>query len=358
MSIEESIEKFNKIMDNDLSITHGVYEPPNNIPILRYKHFKENYKVIVIDDSKLGKSCIRWLKTEGIIPYKILSSINEIKNLPNDKYFVVLTNDSHKTVSYNKMLLKEMKNKNIEYSLCPYDYEKIVKHDYNYINYLEKNKKNIETMLNLLYDDESRETYVEYIRSIMNYDFYRLTQHPTWNKYFDSNVFLKLENECVVNCGSSNGDTLFYFLENYEKFYKYFALESDEKRVLECRCNINLLPLNISSKISIIDSEINSSNSIDNLINEEVTIINMDVEGMELDIIKGAIKTIKKHKPVIACCAYHLPSDLYELPMFIKNISDDYEIIYRKYASTTRNRFTNAELVMYAVPKNRLKNPV
>ena len=44
--------------------------------------------------------------------------------------------------------------------------------------------------------------------------------------------------------------------------------------------------------------------------------------------------------------------------MFIKNISDDYEIIYRKYASTTRNRFTNAELVMYAVPKNRLKNPV
>ena len=169
---------------------------------------------------------------------------------------------------------------------------------------------------------------------------------------------MKLENECVVNCGSSNGDTLFYFLENYEKFYKYFALESDEKRVLECRCNINLLPLNISSKISIIDSEINSSNSIDNLINEEVTIINMDVEGMELDIIKGAIKTIKKYKPVIACCAYHLPSDLYELPMFIKNISDDYEIIYRKYASTTRNRFTNAELVMYAVPKNRLKNPV
>jgi len=50
--------------------------------------------------------------------------------------------------------------------------------------------------------------------------------------------------------------------------------------------------------------------------------------------------------------------DRYELPMFIKNISDDYEIIYRKYASTTRNRFTNAELVMYAVPKNRLKNPV
>ena len=117
---------------------------------------------------------------------------------------------------------------------------------------------------------------------------------------------MKLENECVVNCGSSNGDTLFYFLENYEKFYKYFALESDEKRVLECRCNINLLPLNISSKISIIDSEINSSNSIDNLINEEVTIINMDVEGMELDIIKGAIKTIKKYRKLCENCTKYI----------------------------------------------------
>ena len=40
--------------------------------------------------------------------------------------------------------------------------------------------------------------------------------------------------------------------------------------------------------------------------------------------------------------------------MYLKDANPDYEILYRKYASTSRNRFCNAELVMYAVPQKRL----
>ena len=36
--------------------------------------------------------------------------------------------------------------------------------------------------------------------------------------------------------------------------------------------------------------------------------------------------------------------------MYIKNLSDEYEIFYRKYASTFINKLKNSELVMYAVP--------
>lgn len=80
----------------------------------------------------------------------------------------------------------------------------------------------------------------------------------------------------------------------------------------------------------------------------------MDIEGMELEALKGAKQIIIQNKPVIAACAYHLPTDLYELPMYIKNLSDDYQIFYRKYASTFRNKFGNTELVMYAIPQKRL----
>lgn len=74
----------------------------------------------------------------------------------------------------------------------------------------------------------------------------------------------------------------------------------------------------------------------------------------ELEDAKLVTKeTIRKFEPVIAACAYHLSSDLYELPMLLKEYGD-YEIFYRKYASTVRNRFCNAEMVMYAVPKKRL----
>ena len=80
----------------------------------------------------------------------------------------------------------------------------------------------------------------------------------------------------------------------------------------------------------------------------------MDIEGAELETLQGAKELIRNNLPVIAACAYHLPTDLFELPMHLKNISEEYEIFYRKYASTVRNRFCNAELVMYAVPKRRL----
>lgn len=75
---------------------------------------------------------------------------------------------------------------------------------------------------------------------------------------------------------------------------------------------------------------------------------------MKLEALKGAKQIIMQNKPVIAACAYHLPTDLYELPIYIRNLSDDYEIFYRKYASTFRNKFGNTELVMYAVPQKRL----
>ena len=90
------------------------------------------------------------------------------------------------------------------------------------------------------------------------------------------------------------------------------------------------------------------------MIDGEVSLINMDIEGFELDALKGARKKIMEYKPVIAACAYHLPTDLYELPMYLKSLGDDYEIFYRKYAPTIRNKHANAELVMYAVPEKRM----
>ena len=94
--------------------------------------------------------------------------------------------------------------------------------------------------------------------------------------------------------------------------------------------------------------------SLQKVINLEWTYNSNGIEGMELEALRGAKEIITKNKPVIAACAYHLPTDLYELPMYLKNISEEYEIFYRKYASTFRNKLRNAELVMYAVPQKRL----
>jgi FkbM family methyltransferase len=55
-----------------------------------------------------------------------------------------------------------------------------------------------------------------------------------------------------------------------------------------------------------------------------VDFIKIDTEGYEANILRGAVATIKKFKPVIAMSAYHNPNDKKDLPEIIKSIREDY----------------------------------
>ena len=68
----------------------------------------------------------------------------------------------------------------------------------------------------------------------------------------------------------------------------------------------------------------------------------MDIEGSEEAALKGAIKTIKKHKPKLAICAYHKPDDLCVLPQLIKSMVPEYKLYLDHYTIN----FT--ETVLYA----------
>lgn len=50
----------------------------------------------------------------------------------------------------------------------------------------------------------------------------------------------------------------------------------------------------------------------------------MDIEGSELEAINGAIKTIRRDKPVLAICIYHKQEDFWKLPLRIKEICPEY----------------------------------
>lgn len=89
--------------------------------------------------------------------------------------------------------------------------------------------------------------------------------------------------------------------------------------------------------------------SLDELnLSNQVTLIKMDIEGSEIEALKGAKKIIQRDKPTLAICVYHKHDDLFQIPRLIRRFSKDYRFAFRHYSSW------DWETVLYAIPKQEI----
>lgn len=54
--------------------------------------------------------------------------------------------------------------------------------------------------------------------------------------------------------------------------------------------------------------------------------LKLDIEGFEMEALKGAVESIKKYKPKLAICLYHKLNDPYDIPTFIKSLVPEYKM--------------------------------
>lgn len=60
--------------------------------------------------------------------------------------------------------------------------------------------------------------------------------------------------------------------------------------------------------------------------NLDAGLIKLDVEGYELEVLKGTEETIRKHKPVMIIAAYHQGQDFFETPRVVKSLVPEYKL--------------------------------
>jgi FkbM family methyltransferase len=80
---------------------------------------------------------------------------------------------------------------------------------------------------------------------------------------------------------------------------------------------------------------------------DRVNFIKMDIEGAELEALKGAEASIRRHRPKLAISLYHRPEDFTEIPRYI----DSLDLGYRFYLEH-HTLYAN-ETVLFAVPTPR-----
>lgn len=58
-------------------------------------------------------------------------------------------------------------------------------------------------------------------------------------------------------------------------------------------------------------------------------LIKLDVEGAELSVVKGALDTIERFRPLLVISLYHRPEDFFEIRPLIESRVDGYQFIFR-----------------------------
>lgn len=219
--------------------------------------------------------------------------------------------------------------------------------------YYQNHVKDLELTYDMLEDNASKETFIEIIRSVCMMDRWRYTEGRPDLKYWE--YYQHLDDECWVNCGACYGDSILWYAMNGYPFKEIDAYEGDinsAKVLTETIKKAGLLVNIYNQYIGVGES---TKGNFDELYaKRRVTLINMDIEGAEINVLTGAKKIIVEQRPVLAICAYHRAADLIELPRLIKETVDDYAIFLKKYSAASADPIN--EFVYYFVPRERTLN--
>ncbi len=171
--------------------------------------------------------------------------------------------------------------------------------------------------------------------------------------YFEDDVMPLTPDEVFVDGGAYDGDTVRQFLAASGGHYREihaFELDPVNAAVLADRTHdvarLTTYPVGLwSARAQLaLDSGDNGSRvsaegdrrvdlvALDDLDITAPTLIKLDVEGAEIEVLRGAAKLIAKHKPRLAICAYHKADDLVTLFDAVRAIRDDYQFHLRHYS--------------------------
>ncbi|MBR6879955.1 MAG: FkbM family methyltransferase [Clostridiales bacterium] len=225
------------------------------------------------------------------------------------------------------------------------------------MDYYNVNSGRIAAVRELLADEDSRRAYDLILANKLSGDVSLLRKCEC--READIEALLPVgKGGTFVDLGAYNGDTALWYAGFDPSFGKIIAVEPDERNFRKLRENTSHLSERMEYVNALIGAEDgmtmidtrkgrgvhredvtnpDSSNaaylkemkitSVDSLLGGRAAdLIKMDVEGAEKDAIAGAADTILKYRPAMRIACYHRSEDIFELPLQVLSIRDDYKV--------------------------------
>ncbi len=348
--------------------------------ILKEKLSDKEYYFIDNDKTKWGKVLYNNILCFG------MEKLNEC-NKENSVIIIAAINsrnEIYRLLCSDKICGKKITTlKDFGFLFCKVDYEDRYQ-DEIWREYL-KHRNDILDVFDSLEDNESRFIFYRiFINRITGKDSFLELYSP--NQYFIPEMCKRMKrDEVFIDCGSYIGDTLESFKKiSKNNFMKIYAFELDKNNFRRLSkntvskdgrvvlfnagvgdrnenieyaqfdnrfgsCGFAFTEHAVELGAHIATSEIKSVDSmiLDGIIKEKITFVKMDIEGAEMQALKGMEKMIKRDMPKLAICIYHRPQDMWEIPMYIRNIVPTYKLYIRHHD------FVDNETVLYAFDESK-----
>ncbi len=187
--------------------------------------------------------------------------------------------------------------------------------------------------------------------------------NPQW---FDKQLFIPDAGHVFVDGGAFDGDTALRFLHINGNHYKAIHLfEVDPCIAQKAADNLkghervyvhnlglsNKRGSSFFSQTGLTDGHLEATDgiqvkldSIDNVVEGQITFLKLDVEGAEENAIAGAMRHITDNSPMLAIAVYHKAGDIWAVPSQILSINQDYSFYLRHYTQVSY------ETVIYGMP--------
>ncbi len=319
-------------------------------------------KVIIYGAGKKGKGTFLWLKEQGIEADCFFDSYPKESTVFSKPVYTAAQYPYEKS---NILVLYAIGNEyfpEIKKNLNEYGFNLIIATP-DFKAYMPclvysdvyKNRDRILTSYDSLSDEKSRVSYIEYFRALLARDFYRYDELDFTEKYFCSDLFDVSAIKNYVCVGAYDGENVFRFIARNQTFENILVIEPDKRGLDTMDSNFSVLPDSMRGKIRFVGKFASDKTEGDKIAIDDIapdfSLFSFDIEGGEMDALKGMAETIRCGRGIIALSAYHKIDDFPNFTEYITSLNHSYKFFVRKYcAGKISGAKPTNEIVLYAIP--------